>query len=47
MFCFVYIGMKFQCHFAMYSSLFSDMQFINKCQCEKKMISVYLKLEPI
>jgi len=27
---FFYIGMKFQCHFAMYSSLFSDTQFINK-----------------
>jgi len=25
-----YIGMKFQCYFAMYSSLFSDTQFINK-----------------
>ena len=30
MFCFVCIGMKFQCHFAMYSSLFSDAQYINK-----------------
>ena len=29
-FCFVYIGMQFQCHFAMYSSMFSDTQFINK-----------------
>ena len=36
MFCFIYIGMKFQCHFAMYSSMFSGTQFINKRECEKK-----------
>ena len=45
--CFVYIGMKFQCQFAMYSSLFSDTQFIHNANA-KKMISVYLKkLDPI
>ena len=48
MFRFVYIGMKFQWHFAMYSSLFSDTQFINKRWCEKKNdFDISQKLEPI